>query len=236
MTPVKRRKYRRLTKNILKINQTRAGGFFIEAAMKEIMTRIELGGVLGKSFGKIHHRLISTTHEASRALAATIPGFEKFMISSQRRGLTYAVFKDKKNIGMDDLGFPVTGEVIRIVPVIMGSKRGGLLQTILGVALVTVAAIATSGAALGFGGAAFAGGWGAVAAMGVSITLGGVIQLLSPQPAGLAKTQSADNKPSYAFGSVTNTTSQGYPVPLLYGKRRIGGAIISAGIYVEDQQ
>ncbi|EPY5088725.1 TPA: tail assembly protein, partial [Klebsiella variicola subsp. variicola] len=25
-------------------------------------------------------------------------------------------------------------------------------------------------------------------------------------------------------------------VPLLYGKRRIGGAIISAGIYVEDQQ
>jgi predicted phage tail protein len=39
----------------------------------------------------------------------------------------------------------------------------------------------------------------------------------------------------HAFGSVTNTTSQGYPVPLLYGKRRIGGAIISAGI-VEDQQ
>ncbi|MGV1424476.1 tail assembly protein, partial [Klebsiella pneumoniae] len=26
------------------------------------------------------------------------------------------------------------------------------------------------------------------------------------------------------------------PVPLLYGKRRIGGAIISAGIYTEDQQ
>lgn len=32
------------------------------------------------------------------------------------------------------------------------------------------------------------------------------------------------------------TASQGYPVPLLYGKRRIGGAIISAGIYVEDKQ
>ena len=204
--------------------------------MKEIMTRIELFGVLGKTFGKVHHRLIRNTHEATRALAATISGFEKFMISSQRRGLTYAVFKGKNNIGMDDLGFPVTGEVIRIVPVIIGSKRGGLLQTILGVALVTIAAFATDGAAIGIGGTAFAGGWGAVAAMGVSLTLGGVIQLLSPQPTGLAKTQSADNKPSYAFGSVTNTTSQGYPVPLLYGKRRIGGAIISAGIYVEDQQ
>lgn len=128
--------------------------------MKEIMIMIELGGILGKTFGKVHRRLISTTHEATRALAATIPGFEKFMISSQRRGLTYAVFKGKKNIGIDDLGFPVTGEVIRVVPVIIGSKRGGLLQTILGVALVTVAAIATNGAALGFGGTAFAGGWG----------------------------------------------------------------------------
>lgn len=28
----------------------------------------------------------------------------------------------------------------------------------------------------------------------------------------------------------------GLSVPLLYGKRRIGGAIISAGIYVEGQQ
>ncbi|EFN8830871.1 tail assembly protein, partial [Escherichia coli] len=27
--------------------------------MAERMTRIELGGVLGKTFGKVHHRLIS---------------------------------------------------------------------------------------------------------------------------------------------------------------------------------
>lgn len=204
--------------------------------MKEIMTQIELGGVLGKTFGKVHHRLISTTHEATRALAATVQGFEQFMISSERRGLTYAVWRGKKNIGFDELGYPVTGEVIRVVPVVMGSKTGGLFQTILGVALIAVAAAVTQGAAIGIGGTAFAGGWGAVAAMGVSMTIGGVIQLLSPQPTGLAKSQSADNKPSYAFGGVTNTTSQGLPVPLLYGKRRIGGAIISAGIYVEDQQ
>lgn len=204
--------------------------------MKEIMTRIELGGVLGKTFGKVHQRLISTTHEAPRALAATVKGFEQFMISSERRGLTYAVWRGKKNIGFDELGYPVTGEVIRIVPIVMGSKNGGLFQTILGVALITVAAFATGGMAIGIGGAAFAGGWGAVAGVGVSMALGGVIQMLSPQPTGLAKTQSSDNKPSYAFGGVTNTTSQGLPVPLLYGKRRIGGAIISAGIYVEDQQ
>ncbi|EFN8830881.1 tail assembly protein, partial [Escherichia coli] len=27
--------------------------------MQEVMSRIELGGVLGKTFGKVHHRLIS---------------------------------------------------------------------------------------------------------------------------------------------------------------------------------
>lgn len=195
------------------------------------MTRIELGGILGKTFGKVHHRLISTPHEATRALAATVKGFEQFMVSSKRRGLTYAVFRGKKNIGYDDLGFPVSGEVIRIVPVIMGSKKAGVLQTILGAVLVVVGVIAYA-----YGGALVSKVGVSMIGAGIASTAGGVIQLLSPQPAGLASKQDADNRASYAFGSVTNTAAQGYPVPLLYGKRRIGGAIISAGIYVEDQQ
>ncbi|HGG9150342.1 TPA: tail assembly protein [Enterobacter cloacae] len=195
--------------------------------MAERMTRIELGGVLGKTFGKVHHRLISRVNEASVALAKTVPGFEQFMISSQRRGLTYSVFKGKKNIGVDDLGFPVTGDVIRIVPVIIGSKKAGLIQTILGAVLV-IASIWMPGLSIAASNMMFA--------AGASITLGGVVQMLSPQATGLASKQSSDNRASYAFGGVTNTAAQGYPVPLLYGRRRIGGAIISAGIYVEDQQ
>ncbi|WP_130834347.1 tail assembly protein [[Erwinia] mediterraneensis] len=199
--------------------------------MKEIMTRIELGGILGKTFGKVHHRLISKRHEACQALAATVDGFEKFMLTSRKRGLTFAVFSGKKNIGVDDLGFPVTGEVIRIMPVIIGSKRGGILQTILGAVLVVVGVIVTG---LSYGWAAPVGG--ALISAGIGLTAGGVIQMLSPQPGGLSSKQDPDNQASYAFGSATNTTAQGYPVPLLYGQRRIGGAIISAGIYVEDQQ
>jgi predicted phage tail protein len=104
--------------------------------MQETMTRIELSGVLGKTFGKVHYRLIKNINEAGEALSATIPGFERFMISSEERGLTYAVFKGNKNIGHDDLGFPVSGEIIRIVPVIIGSKKAGILQTILGAVIV----------------------------------------------------------------------------------------------------
>ncbi|HFQ9308479.1 TPA: tail assembly protein [Escherichia coli] len=202
--------------------------------MQEVMTRIELSGILGKTYGKVHHRLVRTTAEAINALAKTINGFEKFLNTSKARGLTYAVYRDKKNIGVDDLGFPVSGEVIRIVPVVIGSKKAGLLQTILGAVLITAAVLTGPG---GIGAAFAAGGLtGFAAATGASLVLGGVIQLLSPQPSGIASKQSADNRASYAFGGVTNTAAQGYPVPLLYGKRRIGGAIISAGIYVEDQQ
>lgn len=197
--------------------------------MQEIMTRIELSGILGKTFGKVHHRLISTVQEAGIALAATIPGFENFMNNSKEKGLTFAVFKGKKNIGKDDLGFPVDGEVIRIVPVLIGSKKAGLLQTILGAVIIVASAV---GSYFVPGNPVSAFGY----KMGAAMMLGGVVQMLSPQPAGLARKESADNKASYAFGGVTNTASQGYPVPLLYGKRRIGGAIISAGIYVEDQQ
>ena len=195
--------------------------------MQEVMSRIELGSVLGKTFGKVHYRLISRVSEAGVALAKTIPGFEQFMISIQRRGLTYSVFKGKKNIGVDDLGFPITGEVIRIVPVIIGSKKAGLIQTILGAVLV-IASIWMPGLSIAASNMMFA--------AGASITLGGVVQMISPQATGLASKQSSDNRASYAFGGVTNTAAQGYPVPLLYGRRRIGGAIISAGIYVEDQQ
>ncbi|WP_270501976.1 tail assembly protein [Kluyvera ascorbata] len=195
---------------------------------REVMARIELGGVLGKTFGKTHHRLISTTHEACRALAVTIKGFEQFMNTSKQRGLTYAIFRGKKNIGEDDLGFPVTGDVIRIVPVAIGSKKAGFLQTVLGAVLVAV------GAVLNF--TPFAAASPFFYQAGAALIIGGIVQMLSPQTTGLASKQSADNQASYAFGGVTNTAAQGYPVPLGYGKRRIGGAIISAGIYVEDQQ
>lgn len=197
----------------------------------EVMTTIRMFGPLGKTFGKTHQRLIQTTHESFRALAATLPGFENYMNSSRARGLTYAVFVGKKNIGEEDLGFPNQGREIHIVPVIIGSKKAGMLQTILGAVLVVVGTIAYA-----YGGALVAKVGASMIGAGIAATAGGVVQMLSPQPTGLASKQDPDNRASYAFGSVTNTTSQGYPVPLGYGKRRIGGAVLSAGIYVEDQQ
>ena len=197
----------------------------------EVMTNIKLSGSLAKTFGRVHQRLISTPREVFRALSVTVPGFEKYLNTSKARGLTYAVMVGKRNISESDLDFPNAGQEIRIVPVIIGSKRAGLLQTILGSVLIVVGALgSTIGQAWG------GGVWGPVAwKLGAAMVAGGVIQMISPQPGGISSKQDPDNKASYAFGGVTNTTAQGNPVPLCYGKRRIGGAIISAGISVEDK-
>ncbi|HHA1256923.1 putative phage tail protein [Enterobacter asburiae] len=192
------------------------------------MRTIRLYGILGSTFGREFKLSVASPKEAVRALCVILPGFERFLNTSKQRGLTYAVFSGKRNLNDDELSMDQSTADIRIAPVILGSKRGGVFQTILGMALVAVGAVASY----------FGGGAVGVPLMqfGAAMTLGGVVQMLSPQTTGLASKQSADNKASYAFGGVTNTTAQGNPVPLLYGRRRIGGAIISAGIYVEDQQ
>ncbi|MEX0445528.1 tail assembly protein [Xenorhabdus sp. SGI246] len=185
---------------------------------------IRLYGVLGALFGREHRLAVSSPQEAIRALSVLIDGFEQFLLTAKARGLTFAVFSGKRNISREELAFS-GGDAIRIAPIIIGSKKAGIFQTILGAVMVVAGAFM------------WATPWGVPLVMsGVSMMLGGVVQMLSPMPGGLARREDPDNKPSYAFGGPVNSIAQGNPVPVGYGRRRIGGAIISAGIYAEDQQ
>lgn len=198
--------------------------------MNELKT-VRLYGALGARFGRVHRLVIASPAEACRALSVILPGFEQYMQTAHLRGLRFAVFRGKKNIGQDELKHNSGEEDIRIAPVIAGSKRGGVLQTILGAVLV-VGALALGPVSVG----AIAGSTAmSIGLMGGSMMIGGVVQMLSPQPGGLASRQDPDNAPSYAFGGPVNTTAMGNPVGLLYGEREIGGAIVSAGIYTNDQ-
>ncbi|EPT7000049.1 tail assembly protein [Cronobacter sakazakii] len=198
--------------------------------MNELKT-VRLYGALGARFGRVHRLVVASPAEACRALSVILPGFEQYMQTAHLRGLRFAVFRGKKNIGQDELKHNSGEEDIRIAPVIAGSKRGGVLQTILGAVLV-VGALALGPVGIG----AIAGSTAmSIGLMGGSMMIGGVVQMLSPQPGGLASRQDPDNAPSYAFGGPVNTTAMGNPVGLLYGEREIGGAIVSAGIYTNDQ-
>ncbi|ELY5886597.1 tail assembly protein [Cronobacter sakazakii] len=198
--------------------------------MNELKT-VRLYGTLGAKFGRVHRLVIASPAEACRALSVILPGFEQYMQTAHLRGLRFAVFRGKKNIGQDELKHNSGEEDIRIAPVIAGSKRGGVLQTILGAVLV-MGALALGPVGIG----TIAGSTAmSIGLMGGSMMIGGVVQMLSPQPGGLASRQDPDNAPSYAFGGPVNTTAMGNPVGLLYGEREIGGAIVSAGIYTNDQ-
>ncbi|MGX9761851.1 tail assembly protein [Pseudomonas shahriarae] len=183
------------------------------------MTTIKLSGSLAQKFGRLHRRQVGPgdTWEVFRALKATIDGFEAEIRRLDRLGLRFAIFRNRKNVGPDEFGMGGARE-IRIVPVVEGSKRGGILQIVLGVVLI---------AASYFG--------APTAPAGIALLAGGVIQMLSPQAAGLKQSASPENMPSYAFGSAKNTTASGNPVPICIGERRWGGAIISASIYAEDK-
>jgi predicted phage tail protein len=64
--------------------------------------------------------------------------------------------------------------------------------------------------------------------------LGGVAQMLAPQPASNEPSERPENQPSYTFNGAVNTTAQGQPVPLGYGRLVVGSAVISAGIDVDQ--
>ncbi|WP_024530939.1 tail assembly protein [Serratia fonticola] len=207
--------------------------------MMQTTRLIRLGGQLGKKFGKTHRLVVADTREALRALCITLPGFESFMMNAHKDGVQFAFFNGPQNIGLAEFATSKGRADIRIMPVIAGSKNAGMFQIVIGVAAL-VGAFFTAGGTMALWGTQLAAGAAAVTGltmMGASMVLGGVMQLMTPQPDfGMSSSQSVENKPSYAFGSPVNTTAQGYPVPVLYGEREIGGAVISAGIYAENQQ
>nr|WP_314590681.1 tail assembly protein [uncultured Serratia sp.] len=206
---------------------------FIEVPLRTVRFHGPMVDIFGPKFEYRAHNV----PKAIDAMKNLLPGFERYMLEAHKRGLTFAVFVGKRNVSQDELELTKGTEDIHLVPVVIGSKRAGVFQTVLGAALIAAAMYISMGTGAGAMGAFTAGGATGMAAMaGASMMLGGVVQMLSPQVGGLRTRQDQDNKPSYAFGGPVNTTAQGNPVSVLYGTREIGGAIISAGVYTEDQQ
>jgi len=197
------------------------------AAHYQPVTIIKLSGPLLKKFDRVYKKLLDSgdVWEAFRAMNSSVEGFEEEIQRLERLGMRFAIFRNRKNVGSRDFDLGGVREV-RIVPIISGHKRAGLLQTVIGAVLIIA----------GYGLSAFTGGASlSLVPVGVALAAGGVIQMLSPQQGGLSQSAAPENLPSYAFGSAKNTTASGNPVPICIGRRRWGGAIISASILAEDK-
>ena len=228
------------------------------------MKRVVLRGELAKKFGRVHHFDLNTPAEAIRALCANFEGFQQTLLSAGERGVGYIVQVGRFGLqDVEEINNP-TGEreEISITPVLAGAGGGGggIGQILAGVALVAIAIAAPgvglfAGGSLGFGVVAGATGFAAAAAavggtIGLGLILSGTSQLLSPQPADLpgvtggspqrkdsfepANNDPADNRSSYIYNGAVNLTAQGNPVPLCYGRMRVGSVVISAGVSTTD--
>lgn len=130
-----------------------------------LVVQIILYAVLGVRFGREHRLAVHSCAEAIHALCVSIPGFKRFLRLSEERGLTFAVFRGKQNLSVDEMDMRSgRAEPIRIAPIVMG-RKAGLFQTIAGIALIVVGAITQ----LYY-----------LVAAGAGLAIGGVATLLSP--------------------------------------------------------
>ena len=210
---------------------------------------IRLYGPLAKFIGQRKFLAeISSAGEAIRMLLANFPGLERHMADQH-----YKVIVDDYESDLDEIHYPAS-QVIKIVPV-LGGAGSGTGKILAGIAIVAASIIfaPTIGGFLGLGaGAVTSGAAGTMAAItsitgaiGVSLILGGVSQLLSPTPqlgqigpASQSRNTTTegtemDPQESYSFSGIQNTSKQGVPVPVVYGETVVGSVVISAGIDVD---
>ena len=193
------------------------------------MKTVKLLGELGKKFGKSFQLDIKNPAEAVRALCVNFPAFRQHLIDSEKRGVAYRVIVGKEDQKVEDLHNPSGKQTIKFVPVLVGAGGNGVGTFIAGAVLMIAAVV-------GF--IIFPGNpvspW--LGNMGLALMIGGVVQMLSPVPESASQdmNNAPDNKPSYTFNGAVNTSAQGYPVPVGYGRMIVGSAVISAGIVAEE--
>ena len=159
-------------------------------------------------------------------LVANFPGLEQHMAEQY-----YLVAVGTYDLGLDEIHDPAGQQDIKIVPVIAGAG-GGVGKILLGVGLIALS-FALPGAQLGLFGlgqiglTAFA---APLAAIGLSLALSGVSQLISPVPK-VPQGSNTDNDPrkTFNFSGIKQTSRQGVPVPAVYGLTLVGSVVISAG-------
>ena len=231
---------------------------------------------LGARYGSEHvYFNLRSPAEAIKLLCINHPALQKELTEAHQHGVGYTLVQAGTFLGYDDLQLPLGKNDLVLAPVIAGS--GGSTGTILaGVGLIaasfllpgaglfgttsifgTLAAGSTAAVpfvgAIGVAGSAFGTALGtAISAIGASLVLGGVSQMLAPQPTigslqnrtapgqntnatgpqGVSRATSGQQ--SYAFAGPANTVGVGATVPLVYGKLLIGSHLLSSRVQVAD--
>lgn len=192
------------------------------------MVNVRFYGSL-KQFGSDFRLDCKTPAEVIHALTSQIPKLRQFI---QQGLFTVRVGRDYFDNRYIEKGLSQKlkdDSTVHFTPTLKGSKRGGLFGVITGVALI---AGALALGPLGFSVIGANAAW-IVGGLGASMLLGGVAQMLTKMPS-MSTGKDADKKQSTSFSNLSNMAAQGRPMPLAYGRIRVGSLIISQGIETMD--
>ena len=211
-----------------------ASVFSLDNTLKTIV----LHGHLAERYGREHQIAVASPREAIRALTVGLEDFSEVV----REGHYQLILGDEDNglsIGIDNIDFGISASrPLHIVPVPEGAKSKGLGKVLAGVAMVGLA-FATGGTSLmatalpGFLGGMSVGSM--VGMMGFGMALGGLAQMLAPTPKLGDYSDREEEKVSYLFTGVVNTSEEGGPVAVaLGGPLMVGSHVASSGLDVDD--
>ena len=214
------------------------------------MKVVKVYGALRKRLGQCRFEFdVATPAQAIKALCVNFPGLEKWLIDSEKDGVGYRVAVSKEKATEENLApllMPFSEkEVFSITPVVAGAGRG-TGSILAGIALIGLSAVsfgaggAFAGAfgATGIGAGASATAFGSIALLqvGAYLTLSGIAQAISPQPALNTTLDESVQLESFTFSNVVNTSRQGMPCPIAYGRVFVGSAVLSSGLDVDQVQ
>jgi predicted phage tail protein len=224
---------------------------------------VRLLGDLGERYGAEHTYVnLRTPAEAIKLLCINFPELQEELIHAHEHGIGYRLIQADTNLGYEDLQLPLGSNDLILTPVVMGSGNS-VGNILVGVGLVAFA-ILTAGAGAGFLGLGAglttgtftlgAAASTALGAIGTSLILGGVTQMLSPQPqqpnlsagrfSGPTATSTdgpqsivrgTDGRQSYAYTGAANTVGVGATIPVAYGEVLVGSHLLSANVDVTDE-
>ena len=195
------------------------------------MVEVKLLGELGKRFGRKHRFMAHSPKDVFSALSNQLEGFKDYFCNAHEKGIGFKLIDgDPEGMGYENV---IMGcRRLIIAPVISGG--GAVGRILIGVALIALAFVPIAGQAAfaGFVAGKFAVGSAVLFNIGVSLSLTGIAQLLTPTPNAQKET---DRKDSFLFDRATDLTVQGQPVPLLYGEFLAASPLIISSALTTQQ-
>lgn len=167
------------------------------------MTEIHLHGILGKKYGRLHRFAIKEPRDVVRALEANYENFSKDLKDLLSKNIIYSIVADDQWIQGDSFVKKDKVKKIDFVPIILGSGPfAAFIPTIIAIVVSVAAAV-------------------------YSYVQAGKQQY--PQIPGAEGISSANSK-SLSFSNRENITEQGNPVPLVYGRLKVGSFVVQSSI------